>query len=172
MYRSEPEKDLKTARHLLRCVMLEQRAAIEELTASNRELRSILDPSAADDRTEAADQASSNLPEDASITHLKQEADRLLEQARAAISESARLRERSEAARAGLPKEVEVPKALSKRERQVLHLIVAGKSSKQIAAELGISFKTAVTHRASIMGKLDVHEIASVVREAIRRGLV
>jgi hypothetical protein len=36
----------------------------------------------------------------------------------------------------------------------------------------GISFKTAVTHRASIMSKLDVHEIASVVREAIRRGLV
>jgi len=60
---------------------------------------------------------------------------------------------------------------LSKRERQVLALIVAGKSSKQIAAELGISFKTAVTHRASIMGKMEVHEIASVVREAIRRGL-
>jgi len=61
---------------------------------------------------------------------------------------------------------------LSRREHQVLSLIVAGKSSKEIAAELGISFKTAVTHRASIMSKLDVHEIASVVREAIRRGLV
>jgi DNA-binding NarL/FixJ family response regulator len=54
----------------------------------------------------------------------------------------------------------------------VLTLIVAGKSSKEIAAELGISFRTAVTHRASIMGKLNVHEIASVVREAIHRGLV
>jgi DNA-binding CsgD family transcriptional regulator len=61
---------------------------------------------------------------------------------------------------------------LSKREHQVLNLMVEGKSSKEIAAALGISFKTAVTHRASIMGKLDVHEIASVVREAIRRGLV
>jgi DNA-binding NarL/FixJ family response regulator len=50
--------------------------------------------------------------------------------------------------------------------------MVAGRSSKQIAAELGISFKTAVTHRASIMGKLNVHEVASVVREAIRLGLV
>jgi len=60
---------------------------------------------------------------------------------------------------------------LSKRERQVLSLIVAGKSSKQIAVDLGISFKTAVTHRASIMSKMEVHEIASVVREAIRRGL-
>lgn len=54
----------------------------------------------------------------------------------------------------------------------MLTLIVEGKSSKEVAAALGISFKTAVTHRASIMGKLNVHEIASVVREAIRRGLV
>jgi len=61
---------------------------------------------------------------------------------------------------------------LSKRELQVLHLMVAGKSSKQMAAELGISFKTAMTHRANIMAKLKVHETASVVREAIRRGLV
>jgi DNA-binding NarL/FixJ family response regulator len=61
---------------------------------------------------------------------------------------------------------------LSRREFQVLHLIVDGKSSKEIAVELGISFKTAVTHRTSIMSKLDVHEIASVVREAIHRGLV
>ena len=61
---------------------------------------------------------------------------------------------------------------LSKREREVLALMVEGKSSKQIAALLGISFKTAVTHRASIMSKMDLHETASVVREAIRRGLV
>jgi len=61
---------------------------------------------------------------------------------------------------------------LSKRELQVLSLMVAGKTSKEMAAELGISFKTAVTHRASIMSKLDVHETASVVREAFRRGLV
>jgi DNA-binding CsgD family transcriptional regulator len=66
----------------------------------------------------------------------------------------------------------EQPYGLSRREFQVLHLIVDGKSSKEIAVELGISFKTAVTHRTSIMSKLDVHEIASVVREAIRRGLV
>jgi len=61
---------------------------------------------------------------------------------------------------------------LSKRELQVLALMVAGNSSKEIAAELGISFKTAMTHRANIMTKLKVHETASVVREAIRRGLV
>jgi DNA-binding CsgD family transcriptional regulator len=62
--------------------------------------------------------------------------------------------------------------SLSKRELQVLALMVEGKTSKEIAAQLGISFKTAVTHRASIMSKMDVHETASVVREAIRRGLV
>jgi DNA-binding NarL/FixJ family response regulator len=88
-----------------------------------------------------------------------------------------RLRKKSqrirEALRKGPPKpDSALPQGLSKREHQVLTLIVEGKSSKEIAAELGISFKTAVTHRASIMSKLDVHEIASVVREAIRRGLV
>ena len=61
---------------------------------------------------------------------------------------------------------------LSKRERQVLTLMVDGNTSKRIAAQLGIAFKTAVSHRASIMSKLGVHETASVVREAIRRGLV
>jgi len=61
---------------------------------------------------------------------------------------------------------------LSKRELQVLALMVAGKSSKEMAAELGISFKTAMTHRANIMAKMNVHETASVVREALRRGLV
>ncbi len=61
---------------------------------------------------------------------------------------------------------------LSRREFEVLRLMVDGMTSREVAAELGISFKTAVTHRASIMSKLDVHEIASVVREAIHRGLV
>jgi DNA-binding CsgD family transcriptional regulator len=61
---------------------------------------------------------------------------------------------------------------LSRREFEVLRLMVDGMTSREAAAELGISFKTAVTHRASIMSKLDVHEIASVVREAIHRGLV
>jgi DNA-binding NarL/FixJ family response regulator len=61
---------------------------------------------------------------------------------------------------------------LSKREHEVLALMVEGKTSKEIAAQLGIAFKTAVTHRASIMSKMEVHETASVVREAIRRGLV
>jgi DNA-binding NarL/FixJ family response regulator len=61
---------------------------------------------------------------------------------------------------------------LTLRERQVLQLIGEGKSSKEIAAVLGISTKTAESHRTRLMQKLDIHEVASLVRYAIRRGLV
>jgi two-component system response regulator NreC len=61
---------------------------------------------------------------------------------------------------------------LTSRERQILQLIGEGKSSKEIAALLGISIKTAESHRTRLMGKLDIHELASLVRYAIRRGLV
>jgi DNA-binding CsgD family transcriptional regulator len=46
-------------------------------------------------------------------------------------------------------------------------LIAAGRPSKQIAADLGISFKTAVTHRTHIMEKLDLHTVAGLVRYAV-----
>jgi two-component system, NarL family, response regulator NreC len=61
---------------------------------------------------------------------------------------------------------------LSGRERQVLQLIGEGKSTKDIAMSLGISVKTAESHRARLMKKLDIHETASLVRYAIRRGLI
>ena len=61
---------------------------------------------------------------------------------------------------------------ISKREREVLRLIVDGKSTRDIAKELGVSFKTAACHRANLMSKLDVHETASLVMRAIRWGLV
>jgi DNA-binding NarL/FixJ family response regulator len=61
---------------------------------------------------------------------------------------------------------------LSPRERQVLQLIGEGKSSKEIASLLGISVKTAESHRARLMQKLDIHEIAGLVRYAIRKGLI
>jgi two-component system response regulator NreC len=61
---------------------------------------------------------------------------------------------------------------LTSRERQVLQLIGEGKSSKEIATLLGISVKTAESHRTRLMRKLDIHELASLVRYAIRRGLV
>jgi DNA-binding NarL/FixJ family response regulator len=61
---------------------------------------------------------------------------------------------------------------LSGRERQVLQLVGEGKSTKDIAVQLGISVKTAESHRARLMKKLDIHETASLVRYAIRRGLI
>lgn len=61
---------------------------------------------------------------------------------------------------------------LTLREREVLQLIAEGQRTKQIAALLGISVKTAESHRTRIMAKLDVHETANLVRYAIRRGLI
>ena len=61
---------------------------------------------------------------------------------------------------------------LSGRERQVLQLVGEGKSTKDIATHLGISVKTAESHRARLMKKLDIHETASLVRYAIRNGLI
>ena len=61
---------------------------------------------------------------------------------------------------------------LTPRELQVLQLVAEGKTTKEVAALLGISFKTAESHRTRIMEKLDIHETAGLVRYAIRRGLV
>ena len=61
---------------------------------------------------------------------------------------------------------------LSPRERQVLQLVAEGKSTKEVAAILDISAKTADSHRTRIMAKLDIHETASLVRYAVRTGLV
>jgi PAS domain S-box-containing protein len=62
--------------------------------------------------------------------------------------------------------------ALTERERQVLVLIAEGKSTKEAAAQLGITYKTADSHRSRILEKLGVHETASMVRYAIRAGLI
>ncbi|MBV9504514.1 MAG: PAS domain-containing protein [Acidobacteriia bacterium] len=62
--------------------------------------------------------------------------------------------------------------SLTERERQVLVLIAEGKSTKEAALKLGISYKTADSHRSRILEKLGVHETASMVRYAIRSGLI
>ena len=61
---------------------------------------------------------------------------------------------------------------LTSRERQVVQLVAEGKSTKQVAALLGITLKTAEFHRARAMKKLDVHDVAGLVRYAIREGLI
>lgn len=62
--------------------------------------------------------------------------------------------------------------ALTPREREVLALVASGKSSKQIARELGISFRTSVCHRYRIQKKLHAHNTADLTRAAIRMGLI
>jgi two-component system response regulator NreC len=61
---------------------------------------------------------------------------------------------------------------LTLRERQVLQLIAEGKSTKDIASLLGVRVKTAESHRTRLMQKLDIHETASLVRYAVRQGIV
>src|SRR5207247_1110881 len=64
------------------------------------------------------------------------------------------------------------PDGLTDRERQVVSLVAEGNSTKEVAARLGISVKTADCHRTRIMNKLNVHETANLVRYAVREGLV
>ena len=61
---------------------------------------------------------------------------------------------------------------LTPRERSVLEMVVQGKTTKGIAAELGISFKTAASHRYSAMSKMGVTNAAALVRDSLRMGLI
>jgi DNA-binding NarL/FixJ family response regulator len=61
---------------------------------------------------------------------------------------------------------------LTPRQREVLQLIAEGHTTKAIAAKLGISVKTAEAYRSELMKALDIHDIASLTRYAIRAGLV
>jgi DNA-binding NarL/FixJ family response regulator len=61
---------------------------------------------------------------------------------------------------------------LTSREREIAQLIGEGKSTKEIASSLGISVKTAETHRTNLMRKLGVHSVSEVVKYAIRNNLV
>jgi DNA-binding NarL/FixJ family response regulator len=61
---------------------------------------------------------------------------------------------------------------LTPREREIVQLLAEGKSNKEIAGYLGISVKTAETHRANIMLKLDFHSLADLVRYAVRNNII
>ena len=54
----------------------------------------------------------------------------------------------------------------------MLQLIAEGKPNKQVAAELGVSFKTVDKHRQHLMGKLNIHDIAGLTRYAINAGII
>lgn len=61
---------------------------------------------------------------------------------------------------------------LTPRQREVLRLVAEGNTTKQVAARLGLSVKTVEAHRGAIMGRLDIRDLAGLVRFAIRAGLV
>ncbi|HVY08386.1 MAG TPA: response regulator transcription factor [Burkholderiales bacterium] len=62
--------------------------------------------------------------------------------------------------------------ALSPRQREILKAIAGGRTTKQIAYDLGLSIKTIETHRAQIMERLNIHDVAGLVRFSIRIGLI
>lgn len=61
---------------------------------------------------------------------------------------------------------------LTSREREIVQLLAEGKSSKEVASSLGISVKTAETHRANIMRKLQLHTVTDLVRYAVRNQII
>jgi DNA-binding NarL/FixJ family response regulator len=61
---------------------------------------------------------------------------------------------------------------LTSREREIVQLLAEGNSSKEVAGVLGISVKTAETHRANIMRKLQVHSVSELVRYAIKNSII
>jgi DNA-binding NarL/FixJ family response regulator len=71
---------------------------------------------------------------------------------------------------------VEVPETvqdrLTSREREIVQLLAEGKSSKEVANSLNISVKTAETHRANIMRKLQLHTVSELVRYAVRNQII
>lgn len=69
------------------------------------------------------------------------------------------------------------PRAISRnritpREREIVQLLAEGKSSKEVAVALGISVKTAETHRANIMKKLELHSVSELVRYAVKNQVI
>lgn len=61
---------------------------------------------------------------------------------------------------------------LTSREREIVQLLAEGKTSKEVASKLGISVKTAETHRANVMRKLEIHSLSDLVRYAVRNRII
>jgi DNA-binding NarL/FixJ family response regulator len=71
-----------------------------------------------------------------------------------------------------LSKEPKSPEQLTRRQREILQLIAEGHTTKEIAIRLRLSEKTVQSHRMQLMDRLGVHDIAGLVRYAVRTGLI
>jgi DNA-binding NarL/FixJ family response regulator len=76
------------------------------------------------------------------------------------------------AAPAAIAGEAEPYERLTDREKQVLKLVAEGRSNKDVAQLLGISVKTAMSHREHVMDKLDVHSRTDLIRFALKCGVI
>jgi DNA-binding NarL/FixJ family response regulator len=72
----------------------------------------------------------------------------------------------------GLAEQADSLDGLTPRQREILQLVAEGRSTKDVAQLLDLSIKTVETHRSQIMARLDIHDVAGLVRYAIRTGLV
>lgn len=71
------------------------------------------------------------------------------------------------------PHDSEIPPSrLTPRQREIVQLLAEGKSSKEVAVALGLSVKTAETHRANIMRRLECHSVSELVRYAVRNDII
>ncbi len=86
------------------------------------------------------------------------------------VQRSIELHAKSRGERAELEQMTRAVASLSPRERSVMTLIVAGKSNKQVAIELGVSPKTVESHRANVMRKVGVRTLAELVQVAVAVG--
>ena len=73
---------------------------------------------------------------------------------------------------ANVEKMAEVSNELTPRELEIVRLITLGKGNKQVASQLGIAVRTAETHRANVMRKLNLHNLAEIMHYGMVRGLI
>ncbi|HEY0730661.1 MAG TPA: response regulator transcription factor, partial [Pyrinomonadaceae bacterium] len=112
--------------------------------------------------------ASGFLPKSAASTELEQAIDTVIKGGRYVSPETSQ----KTVLEFGKGSRQEQLEALSPRQREVLRLIAEGRTTKQIAQTLAISVKTVETHRSQLMERLDIHDVAGLVRYAIVVGLI
>ena len=79
---------------------------------------------------------------------------------------------RDQASGAAQAADAQAPERLTARQREILQLIAEGKTTKEIAQALTLSAKTVEMHRAQLMERLDIHDVAGLVRYALRTGII
>jgi DNA-binding NarL/FixJ family response regulator len=105
-------------------------------------------------------------------SHILANAIREVQKGKTCFSPPLAKRIRSQKSRARIQKFPKKGNRLSSREVEVLQLIAEGKPNKQVAAELGVSFKTVDKHRQNLMSKLNIHDVAGLTRYAIAAGII